>query len=131
MLSAGLVHDRGPLLSDVRRATRFPSSTAPTSCAKWAGPSGIGIGRRGGIYPQRPAAPSTEHELAPENLTPAAWRGAVERSDGALDYGIAPPPDATKTEVPDLAAEGLNEERPRAILQAAEDVRSLVAMLKG
>jgi len=74
-----------------------------------------------------------EHELAPENLTPGSLAELLCVADRcSKSSGIAPPPDANGSDAPDLSAEGLNEEAARAILaEAAEDVRSLTAMLKG
>ena len=73
-----------------------------------------------------------EHELAPANLVPGSLAELLSVADRCSKAsGIAPPPDAPPTEAPDLAAEGLSEEAARAILaEAAEDVRSLVAILR-
>jgi hypothetical protein len=66
------------------------------------------------------------------NLVPGSLAELLSVADRCSKArGIAPPPDTPPTEPPDLSAESLSEEAARAILaETAEDVRSLVAILK-
>jgi putative nucleotidyltransferase with HDIG domain len=135
-LFAGLVHDLGHFYL-MWRATRFPELVQRGDelrelVHEWHPGIGAALLQNLNLSDALVRAVD-EHELAPENLTPGSLAELLSVADRcSKSSGIAPPPDAARTEAPDLSAEGLNEEAARAILaEAAEDVRSLVAMLKG
>jgi putative nucleotidyltransferase with HDIG domain len=135
-LFAGLVHDLGHFYL-MWRATRFPELVQRADelrelVHEWH--PGIGAALLQNLnLPDALVCAVDEHELAPENLAPGSLAELLSVADRcSKSSGIAPPPETGKVEAPDLSAEGLNEEAARAILsEAAEDVRSLVAMLKG
>ncbi len=134
-LFAGLVHDLGHFYL-MWRATRFPELVERADelrelVHEWH--PGIGAALLQNLnMPEALVRAVDEHELAPANLVPGSLAELLSVADRCSKAsGIAPPPDAPPTEAPDLSAEGLSEEAARAILtEAAEDVRSLVAILK-
>jgi putative nucleotidyltransferase with HDIG domain len=134
-LFAGLVHDLGHFYL-MWRATRFPELVERADelrelVHEWH--PGIGAALLQNLnIPESLVRAVDEHELAPANLLPGSLAELLSVADRCSKAsGIAPPPDAPPTEPPDLSAEGLSEEAARAILtEAAEDVRSLVAILK-
>lgn len=134
-LFAGLVHDLGHFYL-MWRATRFPELVEHADelrelVHEWH--PGIGAALLQNLnMPDALVRAVDEHELAPANLVPGSLAELLSVADRCSKAsGMAPPPDTPPAEAPDLSAEGLSEEAARAILtEAAEDVRSLVAILK-
>jgi HD-like signal output (HDOD) protein len=135
-LFAGLVHDLGHFYL-MWRATRSPELVARADelrdlVHEWHPGIGAALLQKLNLS-ETLVRGVDEHELAPEDLTPGSLAELLSVADRcSKSCGIAPRADAGQTQPPDLSADGLNEEAARAILaEAAEDVRSLIAMLRG
>ena len=135
-LFAGLVHDLGHFYL-MWRATRFPELVKRGDelrelVRNWH--PGIGAALLQNLnLPETLTRAVDEHELPPSRLQPgslAELLGVADRCSKAS--GIAPPPETTDGNPRELTGNSLDEDTARAILEeAAEDVKSLVSILKG